>query len=283
MMNGDLDRAVARSREIQKDDPESPLGFLLEADATWWRIYLTTGNLIDPDVFDVAQVETSSYDALFQNRVDQAIHKAAKRIREQQDTARNYLYLGLAYALRARFEGLRDHDLATARAAKKMRGFLQTALKLDPTLTDAYAGVGLYNYFVDTLPAIVKVLKIFIGLPGGNRELGLDQLRRAAEKGDLSRTEAKFYLAKDFSRESEGQYEDSLKLFQELAQEYPENFLWKLLVGSLEVRLGNADQGEAQYQEVLAKTARKDSEIDHALRGAAQKALARLHSHHEND
>lgn len=283
MMNGDLDRAVARSREIQKDDPESPLGFLLEADATWWRIYLTTGNLIDPDVFDVAQVETSPYDALFQNRVDQAMHKAAKRIREQQDTARNYLYLGLAFALRARFEGLRDHDLATARAAKKMRGFLQTALKLDPTLTDAYAGVGLYNYFVDTLPAIVKVLKIFIGLPGGNRELGLDQLRRAAEKGDLSRTEAKFYLAKDFSRESEGQYEDSLKLFQELAQEYPENFLWKLLVGSLEVRLGNADQGEAQYQEVLAKTAGKDSEIDHAIRGAAQKALARLHSHHEND
>jgi len=232
LMNGDPDEAIKIFREIELRSPDSALGYLLDADATWWKIYLTTADLVDPDVFDVLISRTSPYDSHFQDLINVAILKARAGIHAHQDVARNELYEGLAFALRARFFGLRDNDLATARAAKKMRTLLLSAREGDATLADADAGIGLYNYFVDTLPSIIKMLKFLIGLPPGNRELGLLQLQNAAEKGEWVRAEAKFYLAKDYSRPSEGQYAKSLQLFQELSTEYPHNLLWKLLTAT---------------------------------------------------
>jgi len=277
MMNGDLDAAIAVFQQIQRNDPQSPLGYVLEADATWWKVYYDSANLIDPDVFDVANLEATPYDSHFNDLIDVAIRKADARIRARQELARSYLYAGFAYALRARFEGLHDRDLPTARAGKKMRAYLLRARALDPNLTDAYLGLGIYNYFVDTLSTIVKILSIFIGLPGGSRTEGLRQLQVCAEKGEMARAEAKFYLGKDYSRGNEKQYEKSLRRFQELQQEYPRNPLWPMLIGSLNFRLGKPEQGEAIYREVYQRTAGKSSDLEGAVHQAAGQALGRLH------
>ncbi len=277
VMDGDLEAAIEAFHKIQETDTQSPLGYLLEGDAVWWRIYYATADLVDPDVFDVVSSETTPYDSHFQDLVNTAIHKSEARIHENQDVARNYLYEGLAYALRARLEGLRGRDRPTARAGKKMRGLLLKALELDPNLIDAYLGTGIYNYFVDTLPTIVKILRIFMAIPGGSREVGLQQLRQAADTGELIHGEAKFYLAKDFSRPNEKQYAKSLELFQELAREYPHNPLWPMLVGSLHFRLSEPQEGEAAYLEVLKRTAGQNSEVNAALHQAALMALRRRH------
>ncbi|HXJ96316.1 MAG TPA: hypothetical protein VMT20_26055 [Terriglobia bacterium] len=277
LMDGDLDGAMQRFQEVQRQDPASPLSYLFQADTYWWRIYLTTGNLIDPDVFDVVSKNTSPYDATFMSFDQECIRRAETRIQAKQDVARNLLYEGMAYGLLARFYGLRDNDLPTARAGKKMRALLLQALSLDPNLTDCYLGLGIYNYFVDTLPTIVKLLRFLIGLPGGSREEGLQQLQTVANKGDLASGEAQFYLAKDFSRNSERQYEKSLTLFQDLASKYPNNMLWQLVVGSLEIRMGRSDQGEALYREVVARTAHGETEVARALHAQAQQALSRRH------
>ncbi len=277
LMNGDPDSAIEIFKQIQAQEPDSPLGYVAAADALWWKIYLTTADLIDPDVFDVVYSKTSPYDALFEEMVNTAIRKGSEQIRAGHTVARNRLYAGMAYALRARYYGLRDQDLATARAAKRMRALLLLASRDDPALVDTNAGLGLYNYFVDTLPTIVKMLRFFIGLPGGSRDLGLQQLQNAAANGDLARGEAKFYLAKDFSRASERQYAASLQLFQELSKEYPRNLLWKLLIGSLEARLGNAGEAETNYRVVLENSADKNSEVQQALHREVEKALQRLH------
>jgi tetratricopeptide (TPR) repeat protein len=277
LMNGDPDAAILRFEDIRRKDPDSPLGYLFEADAYWWKIYLTTGNLIDPDVFDVVSKNTSPYDGTFESFAGAAIQKAEARIQAKQDLGRSLLEEGMTYGLWARYYGLRDNDLPTARAGKKMRALLLEALKVDPGLTDAYLGLGIYNYFVDTLPTIVKMLKFLIGLPGGNRELGLKQMETAARQGDLARGEAKFYLAKDYSRRSEQQYAKSLELFQELSAEYPKNLLWKLVIGSLQIRLGHAQEGEVIYREVLGASAGRRSEAEAAIHAQAQQALDRMH------
>lgn len=277
LMNGDPDGALQVFQTIQQNDPESPLGDLLVADALWWKIYFASGNLIDPDVFDVVNTQTTPYDKQFNTLVGSVIRKAEARMRAGRDVPRNELYLGMAYGLQARLLGMRGQDLPTARAGKKMRATLLQALKDDPQLNDAYLGVGIYNYFVDTLPAIVKIIRWFIGLPGGDRQTGLDQIERAATQGDLARGEAKFYLAKDFSRPYEGQYQKSLQLFQELAREYPNNQLWKILVGSLQIRLGRMAEGEALYRQVLKETAGETSEAGRAFHRAARQALVAQH------
>jgi len=277
MMDGDLDGAEAVFQQIEQRDPESPLGFLLEANENWWKIYYSSANLIDPDVFDVANVEATPYDSHFEDLENVAIGKAEARIHLHEELARSYLYEGLAYGLRAQMAGLRDRELPTARAGKKMRGLLLKALALDPSLADAYMGIGIYNYFVDSLSAIVKILSVFIGLPSGSRTEGLEQLHLCAEKGELARAEAKFYLAKDYSRGAERQYEKSLHLFHELQEEFPHNPLWPTLIGSMHYRMGKPQKGEEIYREVYQKTAGKNSIVDKTVHHAVGVALEKQH------
>src|SRR5271156_3339589 len=38
----DTDGAIADAQRLQKDQPELPLGYLLEAEALWWKIFCTS-------------------------------------------------------------------------------------------------------------------------------------------------------------------------------------------------------------------------------------------------
>lgn len=277
LMNGEPDAAIAVFQRIQAKDPDSALGHLMEADAVWWKIYFTTGNLIDPDVFVVSSGSTTPYDSRFNELVETAIAKARANRNANRDVARNYLYEGMAYGLRGRLASMRENNLAAARAAKQMRLLLITALQKDPNLRDAYAGLGLYDYFVDTLPTIVKLLRWMIGLQGGSRERGLQEIEYAAKYGGLTRGEALYYLAKDYSRSSENQFAKSLELFKELRSQYPHNGLWTMMVGSLEIRMGQAQEGEVLYREVLNQERGKETVAGKALYKAARKALKLRH------
>lgn len=277
LMQGDVAAALATFQKVEREDSTSPLGYVLEADALWWNIYYSTANLVDPDVFDVVTSYHTPYDARFEEAVDTAIRKAKDNIQSRRNVARNYLYEGMAYALEARLAGLRARDLPTARAGKKMRTLLLTALQLDPNLTDAYAGLGLYNYFVDTLPTIVKMLRFLIGLPGGNRETGLRQMEKAAASGEFTRAEAKFYLAKDYTRRNEMQFSKALGLFQQLADTYPRNPFWKMMVASCHIRLGEKAQGDSAYRAVLEESGREKTAAAAAVHAQVKQALERLH------
>ncbi len=279
LMDGDFDHAMGIFRQIEKSDPESPLGYLLEADVNWWKIYLTEGNLTDPDVFESLSEAATPYDDDFRRSDELAILKAETLLRAHRDEAYSYFYEGLAYGLRTRLEALRDHALATAHDGKKLRNLSLDALKLDPNLNDAYFGVGLYNYFEDTLPTYVKMLRFLILLPGGNRLEGLSQIQRAMEKGQLVPGEAKFHLAKNYTRSFDRQYAKSLELFRQMEQQYPHNPLWKLLTGSTELRMGDVKEGEALYRQVIDETANPPSEIWKPLHQQAARALARRSGH----
>lgn len=277
LMNGDIEPAIKVFQKIESGDPGSALGYLMEANALWWEIYFTTGDLINPDVFVAPSGSTSPYDAHFNKLVDTAIAKARSNRKAKRDVARNYLYEGMAYGLRGRLASMRQSNLAAARAGKQMRSLLLNAAHQDRNLRDAYAGLGLYDYFVDTLPTIVKLLRWMVGLPGGSRERGLHEIEYAAKYGELTRGEALYYLAKNYSRTSEKQYAKSLELFEQLRSQYPRNGLWALMVGSLEIRTGHTEEGEALYREVLDQERGKQTIAGKALYDAAKKALKLRH------
>jgi hypothetical protein len=60
-----------------------------------------------------------------------------------------------------------------------------------------------------------------------------------------------------------------------MEQEYPHNPLWKLLVGSLELRMGQVKEGETLYQQVVDDTAHPYSELWKPLHQQAERALAK--------
>ena len=112
-------------------------------------------------------MDATPYDSHFEDLERVAIHKARRpafapiKILRAASSMR-----GLPTPCGPGWKGCMTGTLPTARAGKKMRTLLLQALELDPTLTDAYLGIGIYNYFVDTLSSIVKFLSIFIKLPG---------------------------------------------------------------------------------------------------------------------
>jgi tetratricopeptide (TPR) repeat protein len=157
----------------------------------------------------------------------------------------------MADALAARLYGLRGENRATARAGVHAREHFLRAIQLDPDLTDAEFGLGLYNYYVDTLSAIAKFLGFFMGIPGGNKQEGIKQLEHDIAEGVLTPPAAQFYLALDLHRFDQ-QYQRALAVISPLVEKYPTNPLFQFAQGDLYAKLSRKEQALASYRAAAA-------------------------------
>jgi tetratricopeptide (TPR) repeat protein len=129
--------------------------------------------------------------------------------------------------VRVQYHGQRLEFLAAARDGKRIKNALERALTLDPDLDDANAGLGLYQYYADVAPSVLKVLRWFLGLPGGDRATGLAQLQRARERGVLLRAEAAYQLhLVDLWYENKSG--EALEILVGLQSRYPHNPIFLL-------------------------------------------------------
>ncbi len=168
---------------------------------------------------------------------DKAIELAGAGI-ARADNASDHLYAGMAYAQKANLFGLRGENRAVARVAVSARAEFIRAIELDPQMADATAGLGLYNYYVDSLSAAVKVLRFFMGIPGGSKEEGLKQLETGMASGVLMKVTARFYLSKNL-RNFDYQYARAAAYLGPLIAQYPQNPTYQLLMANLEIEQGH--------------------------------------------
>jgi hypothetical protein len=252
LYRGNAEAAILIARRMESARPEYPLGYLLEAEAQWWRIYC--GALeFKWNHIDVWKHETSQGDDAYLALADKVAELAESQLRVKE-TAEMHLYAGMGYVLRVRMLGIRKENRATAKAAVKARTHLMRALEMDPSLADTKTGLGLYNYYVDTLTGIARMLRAIMGLPAGDKQLGIKQLEDAMVRGELTGVDARFYLSKNL-RSYDQQYERALKIMEPLAAQYPQNPIFPLFVGNLNALLGRNERAAASYHkaENLAK------------------------------
>ena len=245
LYSGDPDAAIEQFRQLQAQSPDDPLGFLLEAEGRWWNIFCDSAEF-KWGMTDAWHRQKLRSDEPYLRLADKAISLAEAQLK-QTDSAETHLAEGLGYALKARLYSLRDEKRAEARAAVRAREQFLRALALDPSLADAETGLGLYNYYVDTLSTIAKILRFFMGIPGGSKTEGLRQLRHAAEHGVITSAEAQFYLAKNL-RNFDRDYEQALKVMEPLATQYPSNAIFQLFLGDLNAKLGRKEKAAAYYR-----------------------------------
>jgi hypothetical protein len=169
---------------------------------------------------------------------------------------------------------LRNDRRGTASAGVKARAYLLRCLELDPQMVDADTGLGLYNYYVDTLSAIAKVLRFFMGIPGGNKRDGVRQLETAMQQGVLTRVEARFYLAKSL-RNYDREYAQSVEIMMPLVSEYPHNPIFQLILGDTEAKLGRNGPAGASFR-AAASMAVADRRCAERIRALAEQSLAAL-------
>jgi tetratricopeptide (TPR) repeat protein len=266
----DLQGAIEDAQRLQREKPEHPLGYLLEAEAIWWKIWCTSAEYKYgmSDARHRAKLESD------QHYLDLAakISALAGQESKEHDSAEMAFYAGMGDALAARLYGLRGETRNTAHAGVHGREHLLHAIELDPQMADADLGLGLYNYYVDTLSTMARVLRFFMGIPGGSKQEGIRLLQRDIAEGKLTASLARFYLALNLHRYDQ-EYEKALAAIGPLADKYPSNPLFQLARGDLYGKLGRKEQAMECYRRA-AGMAILDRECEAHIRRLASKSIA---------
>ena len=181
---------------------------LLDAINLSWQI------LLDP--------ASRARDAAFEARIDAAIAAIETWTTREPRRAEAWFYLGGAYSARSQWKALRGSRLAAARDGRRIEQALERALALDPAMTDAHFGIGLYRYYADVAPAAARILQWLLLLPGGDRVGGLKAIDQARTGGLLLRSEADYQLHLLYLW-YEHKTEKALTLLEGLVERHPRN------------------------------------------------------------
>jgi len=241
----DIQGAVEAAKRMEQERPDQPLGYLLEAEALWWRIWCASADF-KYGMTDARRRAKYGADRRYLELAAKA-SSLAEAQSKQQETAEMQFYAGMADATAARLYALRGENRNAARAGVRARDHFLRAKTLDASLADADMGLGLYNYYVDTLGAMARVLRFFMGIPGGSKQEGLRLLEQAIADGVLTPNLARFYLALILHRYDQ-QYEKALSVISPLAEKYPANPLFQLARGDLYAKLGRREKALACYR-----------------------------------
>src|SRR5260370_29640312 len=96
-----------------------------------------------------------------------------------------------------------------------------------------------------------RVLGFFMGIPGGDKRVGMRQLERAMKEGELTRVEARFYLAKNL-RNYDRDYERAAQVAEPLVAEHPQTPIFLLLLEDINAKLRRKPKPAASYAQPSA-------------------------------
>lgn len=207
LYNLDYDSAFRAFDRLIQEYPSDPTGYFGRALAEWWLLEMRLGEF------------TSQEEKTFLGFVDETIKVAKETLHRDRENARALLCLGGAYGIRGRWEAYGRHWFRALGDGRRARRYQAEALAIDPHLEDAYLGVGLFDYYVAALPKVIQVLS-FLG--SGDRERGLNELRRAATQSVYSRTAARLLLISIDTGPEKRPWE-ALEIVGELRREYPQS------------------------------------------------------------
>src|SRR5216684_177814 len=268
----DLDGAVEAAKRMEQERPNYPLGYLLEAEALWWRIWCTSADF-KYGMTDARRRPKFAADQHYFELSAKALSLAEAQIK-QNESGEMQFYAGMAEASSARLYGLRGENRNADRSGVRGREHLLRAKALDPDLADTDLGLGLYNYYVDTLSSLARILRFFMGIPGGSKQEGVRLLEQAAAQGVLTSNIARFYLALNLHRYDQ-QYEKALGVLVPLVEKYPTNPLFQLARGDLYAKLGRKQQALACYRAAGALQV-QDAECQSHVRELVRASVAAL-------
>ena len=169
----------------------------------------------------------------FNKYMDLAIGKGEERKKRGNLTAYDCLYLGGAIGYRGIHKALTGDWFGAFVDGLKGKGYLEKALKLNPEFYDVYYGLGSYHFW--------KSLKsrIFWWLPfvKDNRQMGIDMIKLAIEKGKYSTEDAKYALVRIYVENKE--YQNAFAMIEKLMKSQPNKpfLLWFLGRAQLETKM----------------------------------------------
>jgi hypothetical protein len=156
----------------------------------------------------------------FERRIDAFLATAEERFARSDKDDEALFYLANGYMLRATYR--LDHDKGiwgAARDGARAKRFSEQYVQRHPEHGDAYFALGTYNYYVEIAPTFIKIIRLFLFLPPGNRAAGLQQLERAHAQGSLFAPQAGLMLMEIYGS-FESRPADAVRIGERLAAQY---------------------------------------------------------------
>ncbi len=180
----DYARSRAAFRKLIEAEPDSPFGYLFEAGGIWWESSQEYGLFTD----------TPTLQGLFEEDVDEAIHKADDwtRSRDPRQRADGYFVSGMALGTLGQWRLMKHRWIDAYFAGKKAVKQLRKCLKIDPAYYEADLGLGVFDYQSANLSGIAK-LGILLGMRG-DEVRGLHEIRMAADHSRYASRQAEEFL-----------------------------------------------------------------------------------------
>jgi tetratricopeptide (TPR) repeat protein len=222
--------AVEEFKKLIEICPNDPIGY--------FYVSATLQTMMD-DYRNYSQQEE------FNKYMDLAIKTAEEKKKQANLTAHDYLYLGGAVGYRGIHKALTGNWMGAFVDGLKGKGYLEDALKMNPEFYDVYYGLGSYHFWKSLKS------KIFWWLPfvADNRQMGIDMIKLAIEKGRYAIEDAKFALVRIWVENKE--YDKAFPQIEMLRQTYGNRpfLLWFLAQAQRETKM--YDGAVNTYQTLL--------------------------------
>lgn len=223
-------------------DPQDPVAYAVEASA--YLFYeLDRLSILESEFFSddkrIADKKKVKPDPVIRAQLFQALEKAQStaqaRLNANPDDQDALFSFCISSGVQTDYTALVEKkQISSLSLVKKSTAYAQRLLKLNPKYYDAYLTTGMTEYLIGSLPFFVRWF-VKVDNINGSKEQGMKTVEMVANKGRYLKPFAKILLAVANLREKKPH--DAEKILVELAQQYPENPLFKKELAQLSARL----------------------------------------------
>jgi len=248
-LNMRFEQAIALFDSLIRVQPKDPAGYFLKSAVYFW---MYTQDVRMADVGD-----------RFEEISMQGIEVAEARLDENERDLDAKFFLGAIYGNLGRYYIMNSSWIKAYWYGSEGKDLLEEIVESDPEYYNAYLGLGIYHYYADILPGVIKVLSYILGIEG-DKQKGLQELKLAIRKGSFVKSEAQFFLAMTYMY-FEYDYLQARNLWRKLAKGHPENTYFILAQAHCEMYMNNYTAALHLYKKALA---RKDDRLIFAMNRA---------------
>lgn len=223
--------------EIIRHEPQNGYGYFLKSVCYFW------------------QYQSNTQDKVIGEKYKEITFKAVDVAEEMLDKNENNIdamfYLGGAYGNLGRYYALDGSFIKAYWYGQKGKDYLEDVVEKDPKYCDAYLGLGIYHYYSDVLPKIIKFLSFILGIEGDKKK-GIQELQLAIAKSKNTRTEAMIFLGTVYIN-YEKDFAKAEQLFKEVLDKYPDNTIAGMSLGECYWKTGKYSLAISVYRSMLDK------------------------------
>lgn len=209
MYNFKFEEAEKQFRWIRQRHPDHPLPYYLLGLSQWWKI--------------LPNLDETQYDEEFLRYMDLSIEKA-KLLHENDETKLEAsFFLAAGHAMKGRLYSDRGSWIKAANSGRLALKYQRESENMHDLSPEFMFGDALYNYYSVWIRENYPLLKpIMIPFKKGDKQLGIDQLRKVANNAFYTRTEAQLYLMRILALD-ENDTMGALQISEYLHKTYPDN------------------------------------------------------------